>query len=138
MPQVMIYTYEDYTDAQKKALVKDLTVSIYEPAKLGPQNVAIFFIPFQKNEVAYKGRLLSDFPEGSGPGEDDVPWLVVQIHMFGGRTLEQKREMVRRMTDDLVKHFGIAERKVQIIFSEMTPLTNAIGGFMHADKDGRP
>lgn len=44
---------------------------------------------------------------------------VVQVNIKGGRTLDQKREIARRMTDVLVDVCGSAKERVHVIINEV-------------------
>ncbi|CAN5423711.1 4-oxalocrotonate tautomerase family protein [soil metagenome] len=44
---------------------------------------------------------------------------VVQVNIKSGRTLDQKREIVRRMTDVLVDVCGSAKERVNVIINEV-------------------
>lgn len=53
---------------------------------------------------------------------------VIDITMWSGRTLEQKRTLARAITDDMVKILGVREESLQIIFHEIDKHNWAIGG----------
>ncbi len=58
---------------------------------------------------------------------------VVQVEMFAGRSLEQKRAMVKEVTDALVRTINCKSEDVKIIIREMKKEDYAIGGSLAAD-----
>ncbi len=53
---------------------------------------------------------------------------VVQVEMMAGRTVEQKREMVKKVTQALVESVGCPSEAVTIIIREMEKENYAHGG----------
>lgn len=58
---------------------------------------------------------------------------VVQVHLKSGRTVEQKREIVRRMTDTLVEVCGAVEERVHVIINEVEEESWGRGGQLLSD-----
>jgi 4-oxalocrotonate tautomerase len=48
---------------------------------------------------------------------DQMP--VVQVHLKAGRTVEQKRQLVERITDSLVEIAGANRERVHVIIDEV-------------------
>ncbi|MGH6880522.1 MULTISPECIES: 2-hydroxymuconate tautomerase [Hypericibacter] len=44
---------------------------------------------------------------------------VVQVHLKAGRTVEQKRQLVERITDSLVEIAGANRERVHVIIDEV-------------------
>jgi len=61
---------------------------------------------------------------------------IVQIEMLEGRNLEQKREMVKGVTDALVKSLKCPPEVVHIIIREMKPENVAENGALFLDSRG--
>lgn len=59
---------------------------------------------------------------------------VVQIEMFAGRTLEQKRAMVKEMTDAMTKTINCKAEDVKIIIRELSRENLAEGGTLFIDR----
>lgn len=53
---------------------------------------------------------------------------VVQVDIKDGRTLEQKREVAKRITDTLVEVCGAARERVHVIINEVEEDNWARGG----------
>lgn len=134
MPQILIHTYEEHTDNQKRELVKDLTDTVCRSAAVKSLNVEIIFLRLARNERAICGKLMSDIHDMSELSKDEIPWLIVQFQLFEGRSLDQKREIAKGVTEDISKNFEINKDRVQIIFSEMNRIHNAIGGLLAIDR----
>ncbi|MEA2361570.1 MAG: 4-oxalocrotonate tautomerase [Thermoleophilaceae bacterium] len=61
---------------------------------------------------------------------------VVTIQMWEGRTTDQKRALVRAVTDAMVEHAGAKSDALHVIIQEY-PLENwALGGALGIDRDG--
>jgi 4-oxalocrotonate tautomerase len=59
---------------------------------------------------------------------------IIQVHMFEGRTPDQKRALVASMTDAVVKSLNVKADDVRIILQEMARQDYAIAGVLTADK----
>lgn len=59
---------------------------------------------------------------------------VVTVHLLTGRTLEQKRRLVARITDALVEEAGARREMVQVRFLEVTKEDWGRGGLLGADR----
>lgn len=134
MPQLMIHTYENHTDEQRRALVKAATETVSKASGAGPKSIGFFFMHLERRDRALAGRLMSDVEDPGKLPADETPWLLVQIQMFEGRSLDQKRAISKGLTEDIVNCFGIVPDRVQIIFSDMNRIDNAIGGVLGVDR----
>ncbi len=59
---------------------------------------------------------------------------IVQIEMFEGRTLEQKRKMVKEVTQALVKTVDCPPEAVKIVIREMKKEDFAEAGLLYSDR----
>lgn len=59
---------------------------------------------------------------------------VVTIEMLEGRTVEQKRELVKTVTSAVAKAVGCGEDDVSIIIRDMPKTNWATGGELYSDK----
>lgn len=59
---------------------------------------------------------------------------VVRIELSKGRTIAQKRELVKSITDAVVKSTGVKPENVWIIIDEFEPDNFSTGGHLHIDK----
>ncbi|MHB1651147.1 MAG: 2-hydroxymuconate tautomerase [Desulfitobacteriaceae bacterium] len=60
---------------------------------------------------------------------------IVQIEMFEGRTLEQKRNLVEKVTEAIVESLSITPERVSIIIREMSKESFSKGGLLEIDKE---
>lgn len=58
---------------------------------------------------------------------------IVQIEMLSGRSLEQKRAMVKEITDSLVKTINCKPEAVRIIIKEMEKENYAVADKLFID-----
>lgn len=59
---------------------------------------------------------------------------VVQIDMLSGRTIEQKRAMVQKVTQAIASTIGCSEGAVTIVVHEIAKENFAEGGALFLDK----
>lgn len=59
---------------------------------------------------------------------------VVRIELSKGRTLAQKRELVKSVTDAVAKSTGVNPENIWVILDEFEPDNFASGGHLHIDK----
>ena len=64
---------------------------------------------------------------------EDTPWLIIQLQLFEGRSLDQKRALAKGVTEDISRNFGIRPERIQIILSEMNRIHNSTGGLLAID-----
>lgn len=60
---------------------------------------------------------------------------LVQIEMFEGRTVDQKRQMVSKVADALAETLNCSRDKVIIVIREMKKENLAEGGILLVDKE---
>jgi 4-oxalocrotonate tautomerase len=61
---------------------------------------------------------------------------IIQVNMFEGRTIDQKRKLVANMTDAVVKSLGVKPEDVRIILQDLARHDYAIAGVLAMDKKG--
>ena len=59
---------------------------------------------------------------------------IIQVNMFEGRTVDQKRALVANMTEAVVKSLGCKPDDVRIILQDMAKQDYAIAGVLGIDK----
>ncbi len=59
---------------------------------------------------------------------------VIRVDMFKGRTTEQKRSLVRELTDGFVRTCGGAPEAVQVVISDVDKQDWGSGGELAVDK----
>jgi 4-oxalocrotonate tautomerase len=64
--------------------------------------------------------------------EEEMP--IIHVHMFEGRTLDQKRKLVAAMTDAVVKTLDSKPETVQILLHENSKSDVSVAGVLHSDK----
>lgn len=58
---------------------------------------------------------------------------IVQIEMLEGRSIDQKREMVKKVTESIVESLKCPQAAVKIIIREMAPHHLGEGGKLRSD-----
>ncbi len=60
---------------------------------------------------------------------------ILNVNMIKGRTLEQKREMVKEVTDSIAKTLNCDKEAVRILINEIDKEDISVGGVLRADKE---
>jgi len=58
---------------------------------------------------------------------------IIQVELLKGRTVEQKRDMIEKMTQVMVETVDCKKEAVRIIIREMEPENFAIAGVLKCD-----
>jgi 4-oxalocrotonate tautomerase len=64
------------------------------------------------------------------------PVPIINVLMFEGRTIDQKRKLVEKMTDAVVTSLDVKPEDVRILLQEMARHDYAIAGVLAMDKKG--
>ncbi|MBM3705052.1 MAG: 4-oxalocrotonate tautomerase [Actinobacteria bacterium] len=59
---------------------------------------------------------------------------VVTVELLEGRTVQQKRDMAKRITDAVTEVTGVSPEIVEVIFHDMKKENYAIGGILQCDR----
>ena len=59
---------------------------------------------------------------------------LIQVQMFAGRTPQQKRDLVRALTDAFVETAGSTPESIDVILTDVEPSDWAQGGMLFAEK----
>ena len=68
---------------------------------------------------------------------EEVPMPNITVELLAGRTLEQRRDFARAVTDDAVAILGARRQDVRIVYTEITADTVANGGVLASEDDSR-
>lgn len=58
----------------------------------------------------------------------------IYVHAVEGRTIDQKRALVKDITEAVVKHFKVKPEAVMVQIMESPKESKAKGGFLFSDK----
>ena len=59
---------------------------------------------------------------------------IIRVKMFPGRTVDQKRDLVRELTDGFVRACGGSGDRLHVVISEVERGDWGVGGELMADK----
>lgn len=62
----------------------------------------------------------------------------IRVEMFPGRSAEQKRSLVRELTEGTVRALGVPASAVEVQLFEIQRDAWAVGGVLYSDKDSAP
>lgn len=60
---------------------------------------------------------------------------IISVNILSGRTVEQKRALVRELTDAAVRTIDVQPHQVRVIISEIAPEHWGAGGVTKADQE---
>ncbi|TAM10695.1 MAG: 4-oxalocrotonate tautomerase [Nevskiaceae bacterium] len=63
---------------------------------------------------------------------------IIQVNMLQGRTIEQKRNLAKRMTEAVVEALGVKPQNVRILIHELGPYDFAVAGVPAAENGKMP
>lgn len=63
---------------------------------------------------------------------------VISANILSGRTPDQKRALIRGLTEAAVQALGVQPEQVRVIIQEVAPEHWGVGGISKADKGGKP
>jgi 4-oxalocrotonate tautomerase len=66
--------------------------------------------------------------------EEQRPMPEIYVHAVEGRTLDQKRALVKDITEAVVKNFKVKPEAVMVQIMESPKESKAKGGFLFSDK----
>lgn len=64
------------------------------------------------------------------------PMPIITVDMWAGRTVEQKRILVKELTEAFVRASGGSPGGVQIVLRDVPKENWAVGGQLYSDRDG--
>ncbi len=59
---------------------------------------------------------------------------IIRVEMFPGRTVDQKRDLTRELTDGFVRACGGAGEKLHVVITEVVRENWGVGGELMSDK----
>ncbi len=62
---------------------------------------------------------------------------IIQVHLFEGRTVDQKRKCAKEVTDAIVRTLSCPVDHVRIVFEDMKKTDFSVGGVLVADKESK-
>lgn len=63
---------------------------------------------------------------------------IIQFNLLEGRTVEQKRNLAKRVTETVVEVLGVKPESVRILIHEMGPYDFSVAGVPAADNGKMP
>ena len=135
MPTINVEILEGRTLDQKRALIKEIcdviTVAFKVPADAVSVRVQdMKFIDLENGDESYwdffqhEGKVLC-----SGSGEPRITIFCIE-----GRSLEQKREAVRQISEKCAEILGISLGEVKVFINDMKKDQFSIGGKLICDR----
>lgn len=64
----------------------------------------------------------------------DIPWLLVYVQMFEGRSIDQKRDLVAKTTELISQNFKVPGERIQITINEVNRINNSTNGILVLDQ----
>ncbi|MBD2493005.1 tautomerase family protein [Nostoc sp. FACHB-280] len=110
MVQVKVYGLADKLNPIKSDLSHIIHTSLIEIFKVPPEKKFQRYFPLEKDNFYY-------------PSDRSDNYLVIEIIMFEGRSVETKKELIRQLIQNIHKTFDISVNDIEITLFE-TPKSN--------------
>lgn len=134
MPHIVISVLEGMPYQQKKKLAKDIARVVAEDVGLPLEMVA--------GEVTFENVSIEDYAPALDFTKDNPPLAIqyISFNILRGRPLDQKRKLVKDITQIVAKSIGVpAETEgIAIEIKEVDPANIAHGGLLTVDMEKPP
>ncbi|MBC1224245.1 tautomerase family protein [Nostoc sp. UCD121] len=110
MVQIKVYSLADKLNPIKAELSNVIHTSLIEVLQLTPEKRFHRFFPLDKSDFCY-------------PSDRTNNYLVIEISMFEGRSVETKKELLRLLIKNINEKFNIPIYDIEITIFE-TPKSN--------------
>jgi len=110
MPQTKIYENADFIQQNRKVLSTIIHSCVVDALNYPPEKKFQRFFPLQAEDFEY-------------PSDRTEKYIIIEILMFAGRTVEAKKNLYRLLFERLKEQLGIAPLDIEIILIE-TPSHN--------------
>ncbi|MBD2529810.1 tautomerase family protein [Nostoc flagelliforme FACHB-838] len=110
MVQIKVYALADKLNPIKMELSNIIHTSLIEVLQLTPEKRFHRFFPLDKSDFYY-------------PSDRTDNYLIIEISMFDGRSVETKKELIRLLIKNINRKFNIPVDDIEITIFE-TPKSN--------------
>ncbi|MBE8996796.1 MULTISPECIES: tautomerase family protein [unclassified Nostoc] len=110
MVQIKVYSLADKLNPIKTELSNVIHTSLIEVLQIAPEKRFHRFFPLDKSDFYY-------------PSDRTDNYLVIEISMFEGRSVETKKELIRLLIKNINEKFNIPIYDIEITIFE-TPKSN--------------
>lgn len=110
MAQIKIYGERAHLGANRQAISDAIHACAVEALQLPPEKRFHRFLTLDAGDFIY-------------PADRSERYTIIEISMFGGRSVEAKKHLIRRLFERLEDECGIAPNDVEITITE-TPREN--------------
>jgi phenylpyruvate tautomerase PptA (4-oxalocrotonate tautomerase family) len=134
MPHIVISVLQGMPYRQKKNLAKDIARAVSENVGIPLEMVA--------GEVTFEDIATENYAPAMDFSEHNPPLAVqyISFNILRGRPLEQKRKLVKDITDIVAKSIGVPAdtQGIAIEINEVDPANIAHGGVLTIDMKNPP
>jgi phenylpyruvate tautomerase PptA (4-oxalocrotonate tautomerase family) len=110
MVQIKVYALADKLNPIKTDLSDIIHVSLIEVLQFSPEKRFHRFFPLDKSDFYY-------------PSDRTDNYLIIEISMFDGRSVETKKDLIRLLIKNINRKFNIPSDDIEITIFE-TPKSN--------------
>ena len=136
MPRLTLEILEGRTIETKRQLAKEISAAVCELFVVPDPNVFTHIMEIKPENLLHRWEPRSDTAEKAGKkiiyGDMAEPRLTVMF--IEGRTQEQKKALVVRLTEILSRILEVEEADVMIYLMEMKKNDFAVGGMFFGEK----
>ncbi len=134
MPHIVVSVIEGMPCIQKKILAQDIAMAISKNVGLPLEMV--------KEEVSFEDISLENCAPAIDFTKERPPLAVryISFNILRGRPLEQKRKLVKDITESVAKTLGVPETTEEIVveINEVDPANISHGGILTIDMKNPP
>lgn len=110
MVQIKISGLADKLNPIKSELSNTIHTCLIEILKIAPEKKFHRFFPLEKENFYY-------------PSDRSENYLIIEVVMFEGRSIDTKKELIRKLSQNIHKNFHISVNDIEITLFE-TPKCN--------------
>ena len=110
MAQIKIYGLKSNLDENRSVISTSVHNAVMSALEYPPEKKFHRFITLEPSEFIY-------------PGDRSEKYIIVEISMFEGRSIEAKKALIRGIYSNINKYAGIASQDIEITIFE-TPKEN--------------
>lgn len=115
MPFAQVYLVEGHDAEQKRAVIRNVTQAIQDAVGAPRPNVRVWMMDLPRGNFGVGGECLEDCEDSNYP--------FAQLFLLEGRSEEQKRTLIEKVTQALEEALNASRDKLRVWITEV-PKTN--------------
>jgi len=125
MPFAQVHITEGHTAEQKRVLIEKITQAVHDSVGAPKPNIRVWLRELPKTDYGIGGTQVEALDDANAP--------FAQMFMMEGRTEEQKKAVIEKVSQALVDATGAALEKTRVWITEVPKTNWGIGGVSAKD-----